>query len=336
MNRGILAVYDAEYDFASRLVNYLSSRQDNVFDMYAFTDFDALKEFADRHSIDVLLVSEDIIDERIKDIGIKLVLVLSENEMVKDFNGYNTVEKYQPADGVFREVMEYVSESRSISGVVRTALSYTEIIGVYSPVKRCFKTTFALTLSHILSRKKRVLYINFEEYSGLRKILKADYIGDISDLIYFYMQNKPVLKNKMYAIKKQYGGFEYIPPMMFSNDIRNIDMDIWKGFINEIKECGDYDVVVLDLSDMLSDVFEILSICTEVYMPILTDFVSLAKVEEFEQVIKDRHKEELKDRIKKFEINGDSYIDNNYYDVGKIINGNFKQYVESVIGGMQV
>lgn len=336
MNKGILAVYDAEYDFASRLVNYLSSRQDNVFKMYAFTDYNALREFADKHSVDVLLISESLMEERIKEIGVKLVLVLSETDKFKEIDGYKTIEKYQPADGVFREVMEYAAESRSISGTIGTMLSDTKIIGVYSPVRRCFKTTFALTLGHILSRTKRVLYINFEEYSGLRKILREDYIGDISDLIYFYMQNKSVLQNKLYAIKRDYGGFEYIPPMMFSNDIRNIDMDVWIGFINEIKECGNYDAVILDLSDMLSDIFEILYKCEEIYMPTLTDFISAAKVEEFEQVLKDRHKDELKSRIKKFEMKGECYIDRNSFDMGKIISGSFKQYVESVIGGMRV
>lgn len=336
MNKGILAVYDAEYDFASRLVNYLSSRQDNVFEMYAFTDYEALKKFADRNSVDVLLISEDVMEKRIKEIGVKLVLVLSENDKFKEIDGYKTIEKYQPADGVFREVMEYAAESRSISGTTGTVLSDTKIIGIYSPVRRCLKTTFALTLSHILSHTNKVLYINFEEYSGLRKILRDDYIGDISDLIYFYMQNKSVLKNKLYAIKRDYGGFEYIPPMMFSNDIRSIDMEIWTQFINEIKECGNYDVVILDLSDMLSDIFEILCRCEEIYMPVLTDLVSAAKVEEFEQVLKDRHKEELKSRIKKFEMKGECYIDRNSFDVEKIINGGFKQYVESVIGGIQI
>lgn len=336
MNRGILAVYDAEYDFTTRLVNYLGSRHDDIFKMFAFTEFEALKDFAEGHGIDVLLVSESVMEERIKDVGAKLVLVLSESKKCKSINGYKAVEKYQTAEGVFREVMEYVSESRNITGNTYMAVSDTKIIGVYSPVRRCFKTTFALTLSHVLADRDRVLYINFEEYSGLRKLLKSDYIGDISDLVYFYLQNKSVLKNKMYVIKREYGGFEYIPPMMFSNDIRNIEMEAWKGFINEIKDYGEYGTIVLDLSDMLSDVFEMLQLCEVIYMPVLDDFVSMAKVEEFGQVLKDRHKEEIRSRIIEFNIKGESYIDKNINDVGKIINGSFKQYVEELTGGMQV
>ncbi|MDQ9824849.1 hypothetical protein RFZ44_16190, partial [Acinetobacter sp. 163] len=47
----------------------------------------------------------------------------------------------------------------------------TEILGVYSPVGRCLKTSFALALGQILARERAVLYLNLEEYSGFEELI---------------------------------------------------------------------------------------------------------------------------------------------------------------------
>ena len=44
---------------------------------------------------------------------------------------------------------------------------------VYSPVKRCGKTCFALTLGQILAKRQSVLYLNLEECAGFRPIFPS-------------------------------------------------------------------------------------------------------------------------------------------------------------------
>lgn len=336
MNKGNLVIYDAEYDFASKLAAFLSSRRNNVYNIYAFTDYSALKEFAKSCHVDILLVSENVINRNIDDLGAAEVLVLSDSDRQKELCGYKTIEKYQSADGVFREVMEYAMKCNERNRGINIVLPDSEVIGVYSPVGRCCKTIFALTLSHILSSENRVLYLNFEEFSGFRGLFNTEYIGDLSDLVYFYMQNKNVLKNKLHVIKKEYCGFDYIPPMMFSNDIRNVPMDIWTSFVNEIKFIGSYDVIVLDLSNMLMDLFEMLDICDNIYMPAAEDFISSAKTDEFYQVLSDRHREGMSRKIKKVYVKGDGYIERSNCDVSKIVTGGFCEYIRDMIGGMPV
>lgn len=336
MNKGNLVIYDAEYEFASRLAAFLSSRHDNVFNIYAFTDYSALKEFAQNCHVDILLVSENVLNQNINDLGAGEVVVLSDSDRQNQLCGYKTIEKYQSADGVFREVMEYAMHCNEKSSGINILLQESKVAAVYSPVHRCGKTIFSLTLSHILSSENRVLYLNFEEYSGFRSLFNAEYVGDLSDLVYFYMQNKDILQRKLCAIKKEYCGFDYIPPMMFSNDIRNVPMDVWTSFVNEIKLIGGYDVIVLDLSDMLIDIFEMLDICDVIYMPAAEDFISSAKIDEFYQVLSDRHREEMSGRIRKVYIKGEDYIEQSNCDVSKIVTGGFSRYIRNMIGGMQV
>ena len=50
-------------------------------------------------------------------------------------------------------------------------------IGVYSPIRRCMKTSFCLVLGMILAESQKVIYLNLEEMSGLEQIL-IRYIAD--------------------------------------------------------------------------------------------------------------------------------------------------------------
>ena len=43
----------------------------------------------------------------------------------------------------------------------------SRMIGVYSPIGRCGKSSFAFTLGQVLAREEKVLYITLEEFSGL-------------------------------------------------------------------------------------------------------------------------------------------------------------------------
>ena len=58
-----------------------------------------------------------------------------------------------------------------------------KVLGVYSPVGRCLKTSFALTMGKLLAQEERVLYLNLEEFSGLSVLMKEEYKSDLSDLL---------------------------------------------------------------------------------------------------------------------------------------------------------
>lgn len=339
MNREIIAVYDIEPEFASRFVSYLKSKYEERYDMYAFTELTALLEFVEKHRADMLIISQksiECVDNPIvpDNLNVKRVVILSEN-CCDSYMDYKAVEKYRPADIVFREAVECAYEKKVETGEVKETVSDKEIIGVYSPVNRCMKTTFSLTLSNLTGENRRVLYINFEEYSGLKKLLNVDYVGDLSDLVYYFLQDEESIKSRIYGIRREYKKFDFIPPMMFSNDIRNMDMEMWVSFINAVSGLEMYDTIVLDISDMMQDVTEILRICDCVYMPMLKDDISQAKISEFEERMYNRHEDSVLAKIRKFIINPEEYITDYADGMGRLINGRFKEFVREITGGAE-
>ncbi len=87
---------------------------------------------------------------------------------------YPSVYKYQATSDVVREVLACYGEEKSyLPAAFPVMKKTTEILGVYSPLSRCLKTSFALTLGQILAKKKAVLYLNLEPFAGFEELYKT-------------------------------------------------------------------------------------------------------------------------------------------------------------------
>lgn len=74
------------------------------------------------------------------------LIVLTEGIKSPELGAYAGVYKYQSSAQIVREVMACYGEERSVLPVQSPVLKKaTQILGVYSPVGRCLKTSFALT-----------------------------------------------------------------------------------------------------------------------------------------------------------------------------------------------
>jgi cellulose biosynthesis protein BcsQ len=167
---------------------------------------------------------------------------------------------------------------------------------VYSPVGRQGQTTFALTLGEILAETKQVLYLNFDEFSGFEELFQTKYQKDISDLIYFARQKESGLIFKFNSVVQTFHELAYVPPALSPADIRDVTGEEWMEFLQEITTECEYDIIILDLSEQVDELFQILRLCDRVYMPIWDDMISQAKLAQYEKLL---HMLEMKDVIDK-------------------------------------
>lgn len=299
MKTGVLAIYDLDVEYANCLMEYISAKQGIPFKTVVFTEKDALLEYVSENYTDILLISASEMDNSLMSQNIGKIILLSSGNIFSEYIGYSSIYKYQSTENIVREVLDYYVDVRKDKGMVSVSKGNADIIGVYSPVGRTGQTTFSLVLGQVLAADYSVLYINMEEFSAFDKILGKSYPGDLSDLMYFFKQNPEALSIKLQAIVNNMHGMDYIPPLLYSVDLRNINTEDWIQLIQKISATGLYDKIVLDLSSMVRDVFQILDMCSTVYMPIHDDRISLMKVSAYEEYLLKNEKEELVNRTVK-------------------------------------
>lgn len=189
MKKKVFAVCDLESGYAYRLMDYIYEKEAGTFEVQAFTNVKNLSAFAREQEIELLLISSSAMCEAVKELPIRRIVILSEGEILQELSNYPCVYKYQASDSLVSEVMTYYADAEPSEPAVLLKKK-VEIIGIYSPVRRTLRTSFALTLGQLLGKERNVLYLNFEEYAGFASMLGKEYKADLTDLILFFKGGK--------------------------------------------------------------------------------------------------------------------------------------------------
>ncbi|MDO5344744.1 MAG: hypothetical protein Q4E91_03260 [Lachnospiraceae bacterium] len=283
MKKSIFAVCDLEASYACNLSEYMNERKNTPFEVQAFTNLESLGKFTENNHIELLLISTEAMCDAVKDMDIERIIILSDGEAVENLEENPCVYKYQSSDSLVAEVMNFYARTKPSLNTMFFCGSKVKVIGVYSPLNRVGKTMFALTLGEILGEREKVLYLNLEDYNGFETIFSTSYRSDLSDLIYFARQKEGNLIYKLNGMIQTFRNLDYIPPAFSPGDLRDVGCEEWLSFLGEITSCGEYDVLILDIGTQIEDLLQLLQACTKIYMPVLEDHISRAKLLQFEK-----------------------------------------------------
>ena len=143
-SRHIFAVCDVEVEYAYNFMEYLNRKRSLPFEVQAFTGPEILCEFAGKHPIEILLISDKAVTEEVRQLKVGKLIILSEGVHNPELDQYPSVYKYQASDDIIREVMDcYGAEKAAVSGEA-VFKKEAAVIGVYSPVGRTQKTSLPL------------------------------------------------------------------------------------------------------------------------------------------------------------------------------------------------
>lgn len=301
--RNIFAVCDLEVEYAYHFMEYLSRKKNIPFEIRVFTSAQTLLDFVKEHPVELLLISENAMCDDIQEQDIGQILILSEGIVPESTYEYPSIYKYQPSAQVVREALACYGEKRHIPPpLLQTDRKHVEIIGIYSPVGRTMKTTFALTLGQVLAKSRAVLYLNLEEYSGFEYLLEKNYDQTLGDLLYYLRQNAPNLAGKMNGMVQTVNNLDFVPPVLSPMDIQQTSLKEWTQLLQEIAGNSVYDVILLDLGDGVTELYELMELCNKIYMPIRTDPMSQAKINQFENLLRLWDKIPVLERIQKIKL----------------------------------
>ena len=284
--KNIFAVCDTEMEYARNFMEYLNQKGSLPFEVHAFSSPELFLQFASGTEVEILLISAKAMREEIRRLDIHQIIILSEGVHSPSLDQYPTVYKYQSSDNVIREVMAcYGAENGCNPAPGLLPKKEMRVIGIYSPVGRTQKTSFALTLGQILAKERAVLYLNMESYSGFEQLLECSVEHGLSDILYYARRQNQGIVYKITGMVQSLQNLDYLPPAASPMDIQTAKYEEWMWIFHEIEKNSNYEVLILDLGEGVSDLFQILDYCTEVYVPIRNDPVSSAKVDQFEHLL---------------------------------------------------
>ena len=286
----ILVICDADREYSRRLADYLR-KSECGYEVLVYTDAEAFINDMEGRSVSLLLIEEGFLDEvssYVLNCGREINIDAGRRYILLE-NRENTAEgegiyKYQSAAAIVAMIGEDIEAKHRIVNDVQKHTGM-KLIGVYSPVNHTLKTTFALTLGQIMAEGGRVLYINLEGYNGLYELLDIRSEYNMQDLLYEYSVDPAGLENMLvrYTVKAE--ELDVLIPVRSPYELQETDPSLWISFISSLTALGRYDALILDLSDSVRGIPELLNVCTCIYMPVRNDGFSLAKLKDFDEVL---------------------------------------------------
>lgn len=287
----VLAVCDSEAGYAYGLVDYLSTKKGFPFEVHVFTSSKKLREFAAKHPLSIALVAQKDYEDRLEELPIDRIILLGEERESLEA-GRKTIWKYQSCEKMVKELLNWIA-GEGIIGRPVSGGKQMKLIGIYSPVGKCLKTSFSFVLGQLLSKKHKVLYINLECYCGLGKLLKKEFTTDMSQLIY-YLQNTPDnFGYRLGSMVERVGGLDILPPFNSFLDFVSVTGEEWIQLFKEVERGSDYEYVILDLSDAVQNLFDVLRLCDIIYTLSREDGFALAKIEQYREVLEKSSYEDI-------------------------------------------
>lgn len=302
MDKRILAIFDGEESYAYRLMEYFGEKRNLPFEVDVFTDENKFYSCAGDRDIECLLISENAYRQEVETLKIPHIIILSENGANLN-KALHHVNKYQSCENILHEVMEYYTDrSESAPTTLRTGLKKMRVIGIYTPVGRCLQTTFSLTLGQMLARQFKTLYLNFEIYSGFARMLSRDFDSDISDLMYYFACAREKLSLRMESMVETVNGLDFIPPAQIYQNLAGIRGSQWLDLFQEIEKTSEYEYLILDLTDGIMDLWEVLRGCDHIYMIARQDGLAMAKIEQYEKALEQMEYGEITARTVRWKL----------------------------------
>lgn len=307
MRKEVFAICDPDRDYTSGFTDYLIRRKAIPFDIRAFTGSDSLIQYASEKKVDLLLIHPDLLTREVKELPVATIVLLTDGYVPGNSGDYPCVNKFQACSEVIRKTLAFYTGSGA-SGFRNTAIKKSmDIVGVFSPVSRCGKTTFALALAQILGRTRPTLYLNFESFSGFDELMGTSGDSCLTDLLYFAGQKDgSTLLRRAAEIVQKAGRIDYIPPVKLPWDIRGASAPEILALLRVLSEESSYETLVLDIGNEVEDVLRVLEKCTRIIMPVCRDRISFAKIQQFESAVRGWGAGEVLNRI--FQVNPPSGI----------------------------
>jgi len=299
----VCCILDSDEKFAVRMCACLNKKHIFPFDVQAFSKIEEYLSCAASSTVELLLVDEHLYDE-VRNVPAQQIIRLCEQPVLMEGETDACVAKFQAGDELVRDVL-YMYNGQLLPERRGMENTNCKMVCVYSPNGYCGKTTLAMTLAHIKGEKKRTLYLNLEEFSGMEL---PEENGTISDALYYYRTLGVAAGAKLLSVIGHANGFDYIAPAVCVKDIAQTDTDELITFIDNVALVGEYELIVVDIGCLVKEPWKLLERSDLILCPSPDSRHRKRRQEEFEKYMYMAEYKNVIDKLKKVDIVYDNAI----------------------------
>lgn len=244
----ILGIFDSDVEYSSQLMNYIKRKNKNINQVRIFTNKNILYDFLLDNQINVLLISEDKIQEDIEHDNVGHICILSEGTYISEGGvdeGERIIYKYQSAEKIICELVNYYPELSNQKNTIPSNKS--KIISIFSLNEDFVQETFSFNLANEFGNIKKTLLIDFCLLHGREQLSSFNSDKNLSEFIYFLKSKTPDILFKMNEHIQSLGSFKYLNGVMFGPDLFDLttkDIEFWLGELY----ATDYEVIIFNVS----------------------------------------------------------------------------------------
>ncbi|TCL00081.1 AAA domain-containing protein [Natranaerovirga hydrolytica] len=292
MNYYELILGDEDIHYSTNLIEYINSDKEQLIRARGFSNQEMLNHYVQNNPIDILLITPSMYKDTFKNADIKAIIILAEGKMKKELEKIPIINKYQNIDNILKKIIDLYAEVNEEK--LFTSNRTTKLIGIYSPIGRCGKTSISIRLCGLLSKKTKVLCINMEPFNSLSQDKNSDIQYTFSDLLYYARQKHPNIILKLESIIEKINGMDYIYPVRYYQDLNEIQKEELVGLFQILKEETKYDYIIINFSSHLYDyTLELLKQChTNIFIKIPDPFGKM-QMNNWEDTLKSIREEEI-------------------------------------------
>ena len=238
--------------YVLRLADVIADREELDLQVQVCTSFEQAERLEEFQGAELLLIGDEIPYEKRQMSRAARRFVLTSQEGTEVGEEEIPIYKYQSVRRIFAQIVETCLDQDNAGLFLVPRKGGRRLIVVYSPIHRIGKTRFAKALGHVLSRKE---------------IRLGGKSASLADLLYYSRQEQNHLGLRLASMVKEEDGLAVLDPIPVSLDLKEVAWEDWNSLILQILKKGPYQNLILDVSESVQGLFDILKICDVWYLP---------------------------------------------------------------------
>jgi hypothetical protein len=259
----LLAIFDPDVLYASRLMEYFKKMVLIDFEIILFTRLDSLTDFIRYQPVEVLLYGADSLSADVHKDNIKYVFYLCPDmKQIKDKE--EAIYKYQPAGRIASDIL--TAYTRLEDKQHNSPAGEMTYVSIFAPVPGIEKMSYAWSFAKELSIRKKVLYIAFDLLPTKIMQGQEDYGQSMSELLYYLKENRSDYMDKFKSYINYSERLSYLSGPVHGFDILSLNREEAGRFMENLKKYTDYDTVIFYLGIYTEATMELLEKSNEIYI----------------------------------------------------------------------